>query len=264
MKYFDVHAHIFPDKIADKVIATLEEYYSFGWQGRGTVEDLIASMDAAGVEKCVIFSCATKPEQVLPANEFLASIRQKYPSRFCTLGTIHPDYPDIKGMINYIRDAGLGGIKLHPDFQKVYIDEPAMLRVYAELDNTLPLMVHIGDWRTDFSSPHRLARVLELFPDLTVIAAHFGGYTEWDQAWKHLVGKNVYFDTSSSIFRLGAEAAAEIVRAHGADKILFASDYPAVRHQQAIVDVLAMKLSDAENEQIFYLNAQRIFGDDKP
>lgn len=263
MKYFDVHAHIFPDKIAEKVICTLEEYYSFNWQGNGTVNDLTASMDAAGVEKCVIFSCATKPEQVQPANEFLTAVRQKYSQRFCAFGTVHPDHPDIKGMISSIKNAGLQGIKLHPDFQKVYIDEPAMLRLYEELDGSLPLMIHMGDWRTDFSSPYRLARVLELFPHLTVIAAHFGGYTEWDQVWKHLVGKPVYFDTSSSIFRLGAAEAARIVRAHGVEKILFASDYPAVRHDQAIADVLAMGLSDEENEQIFYLNAQRMFNDDQ-
>ena len=102
--------------------------------------------------------------------------------------------------------------------------------------------------------------MLDEFPHLTVIAAHFGGYSEWQEAWKHLVGKKVYLDTSSSIFALGARAAAEIVRAHGADRILFASDYPACRHQQAVADVLAMKLNDEENQLIFNGNAERIFG----
>ena len=257
---FDVHAHIFPDKIAGKVVCALEEYYNFKWQGDASVGDLLAAMDDARVKKAVIFSCATKPEQVIPVNDFLIAIKNQYPERFIALGTLHPDLPEIGKEIERIKASGLKGIKFHPDFQHIYIDEPAMMRVYEKLDDSLPLMIHLGDYRTDFSSPYRLAHVLDEFPQLTVIAAHFGGYSEWDQAWKHLVGRNVYFDTSSSIFKLGAAEAAKIVRAHGADKILFASDYPACRHQQAIDDVLAMKLSENENRLIFSGNAERIFG----
>lgn len=260
MNCFDVHSHIFPEKIAGKVVGALEEYYNLKWQGTGTLEDLLASMDEAKVERTVIFSCATKPEQVAPANEFLARIKKCHPRRFTAMGTIHPDLPDAAREIRAARSMGLQGIKLHPDFQKIYIDEPAMKRLYADWDENMPLMIHIGDRRTDFSSPYRLARVLDEFPHLTVIAAHFGGYSEWQEAWKHLVGKKVYLDTSSSIFALGARAAAEIVRAHGADRILFASDYPACRHQQAVADVLAMKLNDEENQLIFNGNAERIFG----
>ncbi len=262
LKYIDIHAHIFPDKIAGKVITALEEYYNFSWQGNGTVKDLLASMDASGVERTVIFSCATKPEQVAPANEFLRQIRSAYPDRFYAFGTIHPDHPDIPVMLDTIADAKLQGIKLHPDFQKVYIDEPAMMRIYEQLDGSLPLIIHMGDHRTDFSSPYRLRRVLDRFPHLKIIAAHFGGYSEWEQVWKHLIGKNVWFDTSSSIFKLGAKAAAEIVRAHGVDKILFGSDYPAVRHDQAISEVLEMGLSPEDNEKIFYRNAERILQND--
>lgn len=262
MNYIDVHAHIFPDKIAEKVISSLEEYYNFSWQGNGTVKDLLSGMERAGVEKTVVFSCATKPEQVVPANGFLHEVKAAYPDKFYAFGTIHPDHPDVPGMLKSIREYGLQGIKLHPDFQRVYIDEPAMMRIYEQLDGALPLIIHMGDWRTDFSSPFRLARVLERFPQLKVIAAHFGGYSEWDQVWKHLVGRDVYFDTSSSIFKLGAAEAAKIVRAHGVEKILFASDYPAVLPEQAISDVLAMQLSEAENEKIFYLNARRLLNND--
>ena len=260
LNYFDVHAHIFPDKIAGKVVCTLEEFYNFKWQGNGSVGDLLASMDEAGVKKTVIFSCATKPEQVIPANDFLIAVKNQFPERFVALGTLHPDFSGIENELCRIKSAGLKGIKLHPDFQQIYIDEPAMMRVYEKLDGSLPLIIHLGDRRTDFSSPYRLVHVLDEFPQLTVIAAHFGGYSEWDQAWKHLVGRNVYFDTSSSIFKLGAAEAAKIVRAHGVDKILFASDYPAVRHLQAIDDVLAMNLSEAENQLIFSGNAERLFG----
>ncbi|MBR7107185.1 MAG: amidohydrolase [Lentisphaeria bacterium] len=260
MRYFDIHAHIFPDKIAAKVVSTLESFYNFTWNGTGTVSDLLANMDKASVERAVIFSCATKPEQITAANSFLSDTQQRYPERFCAFGTIHPDCPDIDGVLKDIKERGLRGIKLHPDFQQIYIDEPAMMRIYGKLDATLPLIIHMGDPRTDFSSPHRLARVLERFPDLVVIAAHFGGYKEWDQAWKHLVGKNVFLDTSSSFPLLSPEEAVRIIRAHGVEKILFASDYPASDLENAIGDILKLGLSPQENEQIFHLNAERILG----
>ena len=260
MRYFDIHAHVFPDKIAAKVVTTLESFYNFPWEGTGTVGDLLANMDKAAVGRTVIFSCATKPEQVTAANSFLSEIQQQHPERFCAFGTIHPDCPDIDGVLKDIKERGLRGIKLHPDFQQIYIDEPAMIRIYEKLDATLPLMIHMGDPRTDFSSPHRLAKVLERFPELVVIAAHFGAYREWDQAWKHLVGKNVYFDTSSSLAQLPAEEAVKLIRAHGVEKILFASDYPASNLENAIKDILQLGLTPQENEQIFHLNAERILG----
>jgi predicted TIM-barrel fold metal-dependent hydrolase len=116
----------------------------------------------------------------------------------------------------------------------------------------------MGDKKGDFSSPWRLVEVLDRFPQLTVIAAHFGGYSEWDEVWKHLVGRNVYFDTSSTIWELPAARAREIVLAHGVDKILFGSDYPAQKPAEAIADVLQMELSATDNAKIFHLNAERL------
>ena len=119
VRYFDIHAHVFPDKIAAKVVTTLESFYNFTWEGTGTVGDLLANMDKAAVGRAVIFSCATKPEQVTAANSFLSGIQQQHPERFCAFGTIHPDCPDIDGVLKDIKERGLRGIKLHPDFLQV-------------------------------------------------------------------------------------------------------------------------------------------------
>ena len=260
MKYFDVHTHIFPAKIADKAVAFLENYYHHKWPGGGDTDDLIASMDAAGVDKALIFSCATKPEQVIPANDFLAQVQEEYKDRFYAFGTLHPDYTDVAGELQRIKDLGLKGLKIHPDFQKIYIDEPKMMRIYELAGDELPIMIHMGDRRTDFSSPWRLAKVLNDLPGLKVIAAHFGRYSEWDEVMRHLVGKEVWFDTSSTFWELPAEKAREIALAHGTDKILFGSDYPASLPEDAIKDVLSMNLSDEDNEKIFCKNAMKLLG----
>ena len=260
MKYFDSHTHIFPEKIAEKAVDFLENYYHHRWPGNGMEDDLLKAMDAAGVEMSLIFSCATRAEQVVPANDFLIRVQNAHPDRFITFGTLHPDYENNAGELKRIMENGLKGVKFHPDFQHIYINEPKMICLYGLLAGRLPVMMHMGDRRTDFSSPWRLAEVLDAFPELQVIAAHFGGYSEWDEVKKHLVGKNVWFDTSSTFWELPAEKAREIALAHGVDKILFGSDYPASLPKEAIADVLTMGLDAEDNEKIFHLNAEKLFG----
>ena len=259
MKYFDSHTHIFPAKIADKAVSFLENYYHHQWPGGGSIDDLISAMDAAGVATSLIFSCATKAEQVIPANDFLAKAQADHPGRFYAFGTLHPDFKDIDSELRRITEMGLKGIKIHPDFQKIYIDEPKMLHIYELIGDRLPVTIHMGDRRTDFSSPWRLAKVLDDMPFLKVIAAHFGGYSEWDEVQRHLVGRDVWFDTSSTFWELPAEKARHLALTHGTDKILFGSDYPASLPAQAIADVLTMGLSDEDNEKIFYRNAEKLF-----
>ena len=174
MEFFDIHAHIFPPHVAEKVIAQLEGYYGFKWEGTGVYEDLIASMDEAGVRRCTIFSCATKPEQVETANTYLASLQEKFPERFCCFGTMHPAYHDIPGELKRLKSMGLKGLKIHPDFQRINIDDPGMIRIYDLVGDTLPRLFHIGDPYQDYSAPKRLGRVLDMMPHLKVIAAHLG------------------------------------------------------------------------------------------
>ena len=132
--------------------------------------------------------------------------------------------------------------------------------VYEAVGDTLPLLFHIGDCRTEFSKPERLLKVHRRFPKLKLIAAHMGGYSEWDRAWKYMIGTDVLLDISSTIKFLSAEEVRRMIEAHGADKVLFASDYPGTLQGQAIRDVLSLGLSEAENEMIFHLNAERLLG----
>ena len=123
-----------------------------------------------------------------------------------------------------------------------------------------PLLFHTGDCRTQFSKPERLLRIHKKFPKVKLIAAHLGGYSEWDRAWKYLVGQDVWLDISSSIKFIGPQEARRMVEAHGTDRILFASDYPGTLPRQAIEDVLSMGLSEDDNEKIFFRNAEKLLG----
>lgn len=259
MKYLDVHCHIFPSAIAGKVIDALESFYGYHWQGTGALDDLLRSIRRAKINKSVIFSSATKPAQVPAINQFISTLLKQYPELFIGFGTMHPDYPHFKEEIRKMQEMGLKGFKFHPDFQQFCIDDEKMLPIYEEASRAgMPLLFHIGDYRTPYSKPERLLRIHKMYPELKLIAAHMGGYSEWDRAWKNLIGKEIYMDVSSTMFALSPREVRAMIEAHGVDKVLFASDYPAVCHRKAVEDVLRMGFSQEDNEKIFYRNAEKL------
>ena len=261
MKIIDMHSHIFPASIAEKVIGALETFYGFRWAGTGELDDVLRSLRQAHITRCVIFSSATKASQVESINSFVASLQSQYPELLLGFGTMHPDYPDCRAELARMRKLGLHGLKFHPDFQQFCVDDPRMLKIYeAAGEFSFPMLFHIGDYRTPYSKPERLAHVHELYPDLTLIAAHMGGYSEWDKAWKYLIGKDIWMDISSVMPLLSVEEVRKMVLAHGVDRVLFASDYPATRHDQAVQNVLKLGLPPEDNEKIFYRNAEKLLG----
>lgn len=260
MKYTDVHAHVFPDDVAPKVVEQLEGYYKMHWHGNGTFADLNKSIDEAGIGRTVIFSTATKPTQVETINNYISSLCRDN-NRFIGFGTMHPDYQDIEKEIARFPLLGLKGLKLHPDFQGFNIDDPRMFPIYKAVGSSMPILIHVGDENSDFSAPRRLAAVLDAMPDLVFIAAHFGGYCRWEEAKEYLIGRrNLYIDTSSCFHKFSFEFGRELTRLHGADRVLFASDYPAVRQSEAVEHILKMELTPEENEMIFHLNAEKLLG----
>ena len=127
--------------------------------------------------------------------------------------------------------------------------------MYEEIGSDYPIVFHVGDKKLDFSNPERLAKVLEKFPEHKFVAAHMGGYSVWDKEARCLFGKNVWFDTSSTMWEVTPEKMAKMIHEHGADKVLFGTDYPAVSLVAEAERVEALDLTEEEKEMIFYKNA---------
>jgi predicted TIM-barrel fold metal-dependent hydrolase len=251
----DFHAHIYPDKIAEKATKAISDFYNAPMAYWGHMEELLASGSKIGVEKYIVHSTATKPMQVESINNFILAAVEEHPE-FVGFGTMHPDYNNFEQELKRIRSAGLYGIKLHPDFQKFQIDTPKMDDVYevmAELK--LPVLVHAGDCRYDFSGPKRIRNVLNKHPNLIMIAAHFGGYTEWEGSMEYLVGQKVYFDTSSTLWKLPVETAKKMMQAHGIDNFLFGSDFPMWDHEDELERFNQLELNAEDREKVLYKNA---------
>lgn len=261
MKRIDAHCHIYPDAIASRAVAGTGRFYDLPLVYGGTLSDLTSVHDRTGITNGVIFSVATVPHQAESINRFIADVADSSAGRFVGLGTVHPDSETLKEDIETILSLGLRGVKLHPDIQRVRVDSPKCFRIYELCEGRLPVFLHCGDHRYDFSNPRRLSSVLSVFPALTVVGAHFGGWSLWDEAAALLTSyKNFYVDTSSSLYALPPERATDIIRAYGKERVLFATDYPMWRIEDELARMEALGLSEEEKRYIYYDNAAKLFG----
>lgn len=263
MKLVDVHAHIFPDKIANKASVAIGRFYDnfHPMEENGTIARLTELGEQAGVNHYVVFSAATRPEQVHSINDFIAEQMKANPEKITGLERLHPDMENPEEEIDRMIALGLKGVKLHPDFQEFYVDSPGAKRLYAYLEGKLPVLFHAGDYRYSYSSPRRIAQVSDEFPELTIIAAHFGGWSEWREAIEWIVPrKRIFVDTCSALYSMSDEEAYKIIEMYGANRVLFGTDYPMCTYEGELAKLRRLPLTAQEQEQIFWKNAQRIFG----
>lgn len=257
----DAHCHIYPEAIARKAAANTGKFYD-GLPATcdGTVETLLREGGKVGIEHYVVQSVATKPEQVKSINEFIAREVAAFPGKLTGLGTLHPDSEDIEGDVQHLIDLGLKGVKLHPDIQKFKIDDYRCLHIYDLCEGRLPILMHTGDNRFDYSNPNRLLPVLEIYRGLTVIGAHFGGYSIWHEAAEQLHGiPNLYVDCSSTMFALSDPEVVDLIHIYGADRVLFGTDYPMWSPVDELEHFNRLPLTEAERQLILHQNAERIF-----
>lgn len=252
----DAHCHIYPEAIARKAAnATGRFYDGLPSTCDGTVDTLLREGEQCGITHFLVQSVATKPEQVRSINEFIAKEVAAHPGKLTGFGTLHPDSPDIEGDVNHLLELGLKGVKLHPDIQQFKIDDYRCLRIYDLCEGRLPILMHTGDSRFDYSNPNRLLPVLEIYKNLTVIGAHFGGYSVWDEAESRLVGlPNLYVDCSSTRFAVSDEKVVELIRAYGSDRVLFGTDYPMWSPVEETAWFLGLPLTEEERRRILYEN----------
>jgi len=260
-RIIDAHAHIFPDKIADRAVASIGGFYNMTMLHSGTAAALIRSGSEASVEKYLICSTATTVEQVESINDFIYDECCKHPE-FIGLGTLHPNMSDYEKEIKRVAEMGFKGVKIHPDFQHFYIDDAKMMPLYKMLERyNLLVLCHVGGMKDDFSSPYRLANVAKTFPKLTLIAPHFGGWQQWDEATRYLNLPNVYFDTSSSLYTLDKRQVLSIFEKLFYKKFFFGTDFPMWDHKEEVNRFLDLELGEEMTQDILYNNFAKLFLD---
>ncbi len=262
-KYFviDAHCHIYPEKIASRAAKATGDFYGEMPYADGTVDFLLQEGTAAGIDHFVVQSVATTPKQVQSINEFIATSVKEGKGRLTGLGTLHPDSIDQEGDVRHLKELGLHGVKLHPDIQNFRVDDPRCLAIYeiCQREN-LPILMHTGDKRYDNSNPNRLLPILEQFKDLTVIGAHFGGWSIWKEACSvYKNHPNFYVDCSSSMPYLEDGAIVKMMREYGAERVLFGTDYPLWSPAKEMENFARLPLTDEEKRLILSENACRVY-----
>ena len=259
----DAHCHIYPEKIVDRAVAGTDAFYSTHAACRGVAGELLELGDRIGIDRFVVQSVATTPHQVERINQFIAAEVAKAPNRFTGLGAAHPDCEDQDAVIEQIKSLGLHGIKIHPDIQGFAIDDPRMMRVYERCEEEdLCVLMHTGDHRYDYSNPNRLLPVLKAFPRLTVIGAHFGGWSVWDDASRQLCDfSNLYVDCSSTFPFANQDLSLgeTLIHRYGADRVMFGSDFPMWSPEAELETFMKLRLTDEERRMILSENAKRIY-----
>lgn len=260
MYFIDFHSHVYPDAIAPKAADSIREFYHLGDDAMdGKVETLLEQGTKAGIEKFVILPVALRPSRTRHINDFILGEVAKE-GRFYGYGTIHAGMENLCEEVEYIMENGLRGLKMHPDSQVFAIDDPRLFPVYDMIGDKLPILFHMGDHRFDYSHPARLRKVLDLFPKLRVIAAHFGGYSMYDTAAELLYDKDCFFDVSSSLMFMEEGVAEKYINHYGADRLVYGSDFPMWDPVREMERFMRLKLTDSQREQIAHITAEGILG----
>ena len=261
-KIYDCHCHIYPEGISHRAVQSVEQFYD-GLPCEpldGTPETLFESGRSCGISRFVTLAVATRPDQVSHINRFMGACQADGGGVIVGLGTLHPFSPQPGKDLEELLALGLKGVKLHPDIQQFACDDPKAMHIYELCEaHSLPVYLHTGDYRYDFSNPGRVRNILEAFPHLTVIGAHLGGWSVWDEAASLAEYPNLMVDTSSCFFWLGTEKSREMICLFGADRVMFGTDYPMWKPEPEIRSLLALDLTDEEYDNIFWKNCGKLF-----
>lgn len=256
----DFHTHCFPEKIAPLALEKL----SFASGGlhpytNGTVEGLKDLMARQGVDKAVVLNIATNATQQRNVNNFAAEINK---GNIISFGSVFPDSPDCLEELERIKDLGLKGVKLHPDYQSFNVDDEKMKPIYKKISQLGLITVFHAGFDYGFAPPYgatpdKMEKALKWF-DSPVIAAHWGGIDCGEAVLKHLCGKDIYFDTSFGYGNMPKYYAQKILDTHSADKMLFGTDTPWHTASMELTLLKSLNISDEDFEKITHKNAEKL------
>ena len=260
-KIIDCHTHAWPSKVSQKAREHLETLFRVKLVGDPTVETLLFHMDKNGISRSALAAVATRPEQVPSINDWVMSVRSK---RIIALASMHPQYSDWRKEVARLRGR-VDGFKLQPEFQNFYVDDESVFPMYEAIAAAgLPILFHTGEELSGTmlirSSPDRLLKVHQRFPNLKIIAGHFGGFGLWPDVEKYLIGEDIYMDTSYFFGYFPEEKIRQFLIGHRKDRLLFGTDFPLVDQKKDIDVLMGLDIPDDLKDRIFFENAEALFG----
>ena len=263
----DFHTHIFPDKIASATINALAINSGSKPYTDGTVDGMIKALNRANADIAIALPVLTKATQFESVLNFACSVNEQFKNsqrKIISFAGMHPDCDDIDGKMQRIKNLGIKGIKIHPDYQNTYIDNPRYIDIIkCAKKYDLIVVTHSGIDDGYVGHPVRCTvdRALKVIMQVDYdkfVLAHFGAHKLWEEVIDKLCGKNVLIDTAFTLHEIDKELFINIVNKHGSDKILFATDCPwrDIKDDAEILSSYGLDKNDLDN--IFYKNALKL------
>lgn len=278
----DFHTHIFPENLAGRAVGKLAESARALNYLDGTAHALRVSMKEAGVDCSVLLPVVTRPGQQEEINRIAIETNERTKETgLLSFGGIHPENGDYRQILRRLAENGVKGIKIHPVFQRVSIDDIRYQRIIAcASENDMIVITHagydIGFPGEEYASPAHIERVLDLVKPKKFVLAHMGGWGSWEEVEARIIGRDVWLDTAFSLLPvepapgtlrrpeedppLSREAFLRMVKGHGADRILFGTDSPWSGQSRMAAYLLESGLTPAEREAILGGNAAELLG----
>ena len=149
------------------------------------------------------------------------------------------------------------------DYQDTFIDDERYMPIYETMEDLgMILLLHAG---VDIglpppvrATPERILKVHESFPKLRIVAAHMGGFRMWDEVERYLLGREIYLDTSYVRTFMDDGRALRMMREHGIDRILFATDAPWADQKEELSWIASLGFSEEEIAKILCENGAKL------
>lgn len=273
----DFHTHTFPENLAGRAISKLAASSRARNYLDGTAGALRASMEEAGVDYSVLLPVVTRTGQQEDINRNAIEVnRHSKETGLISFGGIHPENEDYREILRGLSENGVKGVKIHPVFQRVAIDDIRYLRIIeCASENDMIVITHagydIGFPGEDFSSVRRIEKVLDIVKPRKMVLAHMGGWDCWEEVEERIVGRDVWLDTAFSLLPiepapgtvrgpeenppLTGEQFLRMVRRHGADRILFGTDSPWSGQKESLSHLKGLSIPNEDLDKILGGNA---------
>ena len=275
----DFHTHVFSPQIkknrskyidSDPCFAIL---YSEKNAKLATADELIASMDKAGVDISVIVNIGwTTHELCVETNDYILESIARYPQRLIGFCTVQPhSYEAAITEIERCAQEGIRGVgEIRPDIQLFDLRDEEVIEPLIKVirKHKLILLTHASEPvghnypGKGTITPDMLYPFITSYPDLTIVCAHWGGglpfYALMPEVKQAM--NNVFFDTAASPFLYSPQIYNQVIQLVGAEKILFGSDYPLLAQSRLLEEIRSLDLPEETRDLILSGNAQRLLG----
>lgn len=260
----DFHTHIFPDKIAEATIQALSKGASIPPHSNGALSGLLDKMSKAEVDVSINLPVLTKAKQFDSIFSFARGINESV-NNVISFSGIHPDDEEYEKHLYLIKEAGIKGIKIHPDYQGTFFDDEKYVKILAlakKLD--LITVTHAGldgafVGEEIKCTPKRVINLLDKIGGYDkLVLAHLGGNELFNDVYETLAGENVYFDTAYVLPFLTKNQFEKMVIRHGEGKILFATDSPWQDQGEMVSFIKSYNLGKQVENKILYENAKKL------